>query len=135
MLSDTLIELDDKINLIGLKYRGNNEKRPVDSLLKLRTKDLPVILLDHAPYCLEEACKNKIDVQLSGHTHYGQIWPLNYFTDAVYDIAWGYKKIDNTNIFVSCGVQDAILPGRQDLSIPVRIGSVSEIIEINIEFR
>lgn len=135
MLADSLIELDNKIYIIGLKYRGNNEKRPIDSLLRSRTKDLPVILLDHAPYCLEEASKNKIDVQLSGHTHYGQIWPLNYFTDAVYDIAWGYKKIESTNIFVSCGVQDAILPGRQDLSIPVRIGCVSEILEINIEFR
>lgn len=135
MLQDTLIELDNKLNIIGLKYRGNNEKRPIDSLLRLRKKDLPVILLDHAPYCLEEAYKNKIDIQLSGHTHYGQIWPLNYVTDAVYDIAWGYKKINSTNIFVTCGLQDAILPGRQDLSIPVRIGSVSEIIEINIEFR
>ena len=135
MLADSLIELDNKIYITGLKYRGNNEKRPIDSLLKSRTKDLPVILLDHAPNCLEEAYKNKIDVQLSGHTHYGQIWPLNYITDAVYNIAWGYKKIGNTNIFVSCGVQDAILPGRQDLSIPVRIGSFSEILEINIEFR
>lgn len=135
MLADSLIELDNKIYIVGLIYRGNNEKRPIDSILRSRTKDLPVILLDHAPYCLEEAYKNKIDVQLSGHTHYGQIWPLNYITDAVYNIAWGYKKIENTNIFVSCGVQDAILPGRQDLSIPARIGSVSEILELNIEFR
>jgi predicted MPP superfamily phosphohydrolase len=135
VIADSLIELDNKVYIIGLKYRGNNEKRPIDSLLQSRTKDLPVILLDHAPYCLEEAYKNKVDVQLSGHSHYGQIWPLNYITDAVYDIAWGYKKFENTNIFVSCGVQDAILPGRQDLSIPVRIGSFSEILEINIEFR
>lgn len=135
MLADSLIELDNKIYIIGLKYRGNNEKRPIDSLLRSRTKDLPVILLDHAPYRLEEAYKNKIDVQLSGHTHYGQIWPLNYVTDAVYDIAWGYKKTNNTHLFVSCGVQDAIMPGYQDLSIPIRTGSVSEILEINIEFR
>lgn len=135
MIADSLIELDNKIYLIGLKYHGNNEKRPIDSLLRFKTKDLPVILLDHAPYCLEEAYKNNIDVQLSGHTHYGQIWPLNYFTDAAYDIAWGYKKINNTHLFVSCGVQDAIMPGYQDLSIPVRIGSVSEIMEINIEFK
>jgi uncharacterized protein len=93
------------------------------------------LLLDHAPYCLEEAIKNKIDVQFSGHTHYGQIWPLNFVTDAVYDIAWGHKKIDNTHIFVSCGVQDALMPGRQDFSVPVRTGSISEIMEINIEFQ
>jgi hypothetical protein len=135
MLSDSLIELDNKICIVGLKYRGNNEKRPIDSLLRLKTKDMPVILMDHAPYCLEEAYKNNIDVQLSGHTHYGQIWPLNYITIAKYDIAWGYKKTNNTHLFVSCGVQDAIMPGNQDLSIPVRSGSVSEIMEINIEFK
>ena len=135
MLSDSLIDLGNKIYIIGLKYRGNNEKRPIDSLLKFRTKDLPIILLDHARYCLEEANRNNIDVQLSGHTHNGQVWPLNYITDAEYDIAWGYKKTNNTNLFVSCGVQDAILPGYQDLSIPVRTGSVSEILEINIDFK
>jgi uncharacterized protein len=135
MMSDSLIELENKIYIIGLKYRGKNEKRPIDSLLKFRTKDLPVILLDHAPYCLEGANRNNIDVQLSGHTHNGQIWPLNYVTDAEYDIAWGYKKTNNTHLFVSCGVQDAIMPGNQDLSIPVRTGSVSEILEINIKFK
>lgn len=135
MLTDSLIETDNKFCVIGLKYRGNNERRPIDSLLRFKTKDLPILLLDHAPYCLEEACKNKIDVQFSGHTHYGQIWPLNYVTEALYDIAWGYKKIDSTHIFVSCGVQDPSMPSRQDFSVPVRIGSVSEIMEINIEFR
>jgi uncharacterized protein len=135
MMVDTLIESNNKFCLIGLDYRGNNEKRPIDSLLKFKTEDLPILLLDHAPYCLEEAYRNKIDVQFSGHTHFGQIWPLNYVTGAVYDIDWGYKKIDSTHIFVSCGVQDALLPGRQDFSVPVRIGSVSEVMEINIDFR
>ena len=135
MLADSLIEIENKICIVGLIYRGNHEKRPIDSLLRFKTKDLPVLVIDHAPYCLEEAYKNKIDVQFSGHTHYGQIWPLNYFTKAVYDIAWGYKKIGNTHFFVSCGVQDAILPGRLDLSIPVRIGSISEIMELDIIFK
>ena len=135
MMVDSVIELNNKFCLIGLDYRGNNEKRPIDSLLRFKTEDLPILLLDHAPYCMEEAYKNKIDVQFSGHTHYGQIWPLNYVTDAVYDIAWGYKKIDSTNIFVSCGTQDALLLGRQDFSVPVRTGSISEIMEITIDFR
>lgn len=135
MLSDSLTEFNNKLDIIGLKNRGNNEKRPIDSLLKLRTKDLPVILIDHEPFFLSDAIRNNIDVQLSGHTHNGQIWPLNYVTDAVYDLSWGYRKTNNTHFFVSCGVQDAILPGHQDLSVPVRLGSVSEIIEINIEFK
>lgn len=135
MLTDSLIEVDDKFCIIGLNYRGNNERRPLDSLLRFKTKDLPMLMLDHAPYCLEEALKNKIDVQFSGHTHYGQIWPFSYITELVYEIAWGYKQINNTHIFVSCGVQDALLPGRQDFSIPVRIGSDSEIMEVNIDFK
>jgi hypothetical protein len=135
MLYDTLIELQDQICIMGLNYRGMNEKRPIDSLLRFKAKDLPVILLDHAPYCLKDACENNIDIQFSGHTHSGQIWPLNYVTAAVYDLARGYRKTKNTHLFVSCGVQDAIMPGHQDFSIPVRTGSVSEILEINIEFR
>ncbi len=135
MLQDSIIILDDKFCIAGLKFRGNHKKRPVDSLLISGTKDLPVLLLDHAPYCLEEALRSKVDVQFSGHTHYGQIWPLNYITKAVYDVAWGYKKYGDTHLFVTCGVQDALLPGRQDFSIPVRIGSVSEIMEIGIKFK
>lgn len=135
MMSDSLIEMGNKICIIGLKYRDKHEKRPIDSLLRFRTKDLPIILLDHSPYFLGEATRNNIDVQLSGHTHNGQIWPLNYITDIEYGVGWGYRKTNNTHLFVSCGVQDAILPGHQDLSIPVRTGSVSEIMEINIEFK
>jgi len=55
MLADSLIELDNKICIVGLKYRGDNEKRPIDSLLRFKTKDLPVILMDHAPHNIEEA--------------------------------------------------------------------------------
>jgi uncharacterized protein len=135
MLSDSLAELNNQVYIIGLRNRGKNEKRPVDSLLKFCPKDLPVILLDHEPFCLEEAVRNNIDIQLSGHTHNGQIWPLNYVTESVYDIAWGYRKTNNTHLFVSCGVQDAILPGHQDLSIPFRTASISEILEIVINFK
>ena len=71
MLADSLLELDNKICIVGLNYRGRNEKRPIDSILRFKTRNLPVFLMDHAPYCLEEAYKNKIDVQFSGHTHYG----------------------------------------------------------------
>ncbi len=74
-------------------------------------------------------------MQFSGHTHYGQIWPLNWITDAMYEMAWGYKKTGNTHLFVTRGAQDALLPGRQDFSVPVRTGSVSEIMEIDIKFK
>lgn len=134
LLHDSLINIENKFYVLGLKYRGNHEKRPIDSILKNRTANLPVILLDHAPYCLEEAIKNNIDLQFSGHTHHGQIWPFNYITSALFDLDWGYMKIDDTHIFVTCGVQDGLLPLRQSASIPIRTGSYSEIIEVDILF-
>ena len=54
----------------------------------------PVILLDHQPVNLEEAERNKVDLQLSGHTHNGQFWPLNYFTQAYMKSAMATGKRD-----------------------------------------
>jgi predicted MPP superfamily phosphohydrolase len=133
LLKDSLIEVANKFQVLGLKYRGNHEIRPIDSLLE-NSLDLPVILLDHAPYCLEKAIENKIDIQFSGHTHNGQIFPFNYISSAIFELDWGYKKIDDTHIFVTCGVQDGLLPLRQNASIPIRTGSYSEIIEVNVNF-
>jgi hypothetical protein len=133
LLSDTLFVIADKFQVLGLRYRGNNEIRPIDSLLK-SSSNLPVILLDHAPYCLDKAIENKVDIQFSGHTHNGQIWPFNYITSALFELGWGYKKIDNTHIFVTCGVQDGLLPLRQSASISIRTGSHSEIMEVDVKF-
>jgi uncharacterized protein len=134
-LPDSVTEIEDKILLIGLKYRDNHEIRLLDSLLNYNTKNLPVILLDHVPYCLDNSVKNNIDIQFSGHTHNGQLWPFNYLAEAVYDLSWGYKKIKNTHFFVTCGVQDGFLPAPQNISLPIRTGSVSEIMEVDIKFK
>jgi predicted MPP superfamily phosphohydrolase len=60
--------------------------------------------MDHQPKNLFEAEKNKIDVQFSGHTHNGQLWPLNYIVSQVFELARGYKQKGDTHIFVSSGV-------------------------------
>lgn len=48
-----------------------------------------LVLLDHQPYHLEEAEQNGIDFQFSGHTHHGQVWPVSWVTDALYEKAYG----------------------------------------------
>jgi hypothetical protein len=70
--------------------------------------------------------KNGIDLQLSGHTHNGQFWPLNYFTRKIYELSYGYLKKGNTQIIVSSGYG---LWGPR-----IRSGSRSEVLLINIEF-
>ncbi len=63
----------------------------------------PVILLDHQPFHLSEIAKSGVDLQLSGHTHNGQMWPLNYITARIYELSYGYLKKGNTHFIVSSG--------------------------------
>ena len=62
------------------------------------------ILLDHQPYHLEEAEQAGIDFQFSGHTHHGQVWPLSWITDIMYEKAAGYYQRGNTRYYISSGL-------------------------------
>lgn len=83
------------------------------------------ILLDHQPYHLEEAEAAGIDFQFSGHTHRGQLWPLSWITDVLYEKAWGHHQRGNTHYYVSSGLG---IWGPK-----IRIGSRSEYIVLHIE--
>jgi len=107
------------------QFTGKDRKKLSD-LVKTIDKSLPVILMDHTPFGLEEAEQNQIDFQLSGHTHYGQMFPLGYITNLVYEKSWGYIRKGNTQYYVSCGVGT--------WGPPVRTGSPSEIINLKIKF-
>jgi predicted MPP superfamily phosphohydrolase len=61
------------------------------------------ILLDHQPWRLEEAEHNDIFLQLSGHTHKGQLWPINFIIDALYECPYGLCQKGHTRYFVSSG--------------------------------
>jgi predicted MPP superfamily phosphohydrolase len=88
--------------------------------------NLPVILLDHTPVKLNEAVENKIDLQLSGHTHNGQMFPLNFITKLIYEVSWGYLKKEDTHFYVSSGVGS--------WGPPVKLASDAEIVNIKIKF-
>jgi predicted MPP superfamily phosphohydrolase len=86
----------------------------------------PVILLDHQPFHLDESAKYGVDLMLSGHTHNGQMWPLNYVTSMIFELSYGYLRKGTTHFIVSSGYG---LWGPR-----VRLGSRSEVLLINIEF-
>jgi len=83
-----------------------------------------VFLMDHQPYHLAEVAKYPIDLQVSGHTHHGQMWPFNFITNAMYEISKGYGKIGNTHFYVS--------PGVGTWGPPIRTTSRPEIIVLEI---
>ena len=92
----------------------------------LREVDLVSLLQAHAGQWVHRAVAQDIDMQISGHTHYGQLWPVNYIVNRIYELAWGYRKIGNTHFYVS--------DGAGTWGPPVRIGNRPEILNINLRF-
>lgn len=132
MLRDNSILIDNAFYLVGREDRSINRftdkgRKELSELIKEVNKSLPIILMDHQPFHLEEAEQNGIDLQLSGHTHYGQLWPLNYIIKKIYELPWGYKVKGNTHYYVSCGAGG--------WGPPVRIGSLPEIVNIKLHFQ
>jgi predicted MPP superfamily phosphohydrolase len=131
VLKDEIVTLDGGIQLIGRIDRDSfrfyrKERMPLGELMKQVDSTKPVILLDHQPFHLDETAKYGIDLELSGHTHNGQLWPVNYITAMIYELSYGYLKKGNTNFIVSSGYG---LWGPR-----VRSGSRSEVLLINIKF-
>ena len=126
-----MVTLEGGIQLIGRIDRDSyrfyrKERMPLGDLMKLADTTKPVILLDHQPFHLEESAKYGVDLELSGHTHNGQLWPLNYVTAMIYELSYGYLKKGDTNFIVSSGYG---LWGPR-----VRSGSRSEVLLINLKF-
>jgi predicted MPP superfamily phosphohydrolase len=131
VLKDEIVTLEGGIQLIGRIDRDSfrfykKERMTLGELMKQVDTTKPVILLDHQPFHLDETAKHGIDLELSGHTHNGQMWPLNYVTSMIYELSYGYMKKRNTNFIVSSGYG---LWGPR-----VRSGSRSEVLLINITF-
>jgi len=131
VLKDEVVTIANAIQVIGRLDRdglrfGNSERLPLKKLMEQTDRSKPVIVLDHQPVNLKEAGECGADLQLSGHTHNGQMWPLNYITNQIYELSYGYMKKGNTHYIVSSGFG---LWGPR-----VRLGSRPEIVVVDIKF-
>lgn len=90
------------VDIIGRNDRTASSRSDLASLAK--GLEGFTIVLDHQPYHLEEAEAAGIDFQFSGHTHRGQVWPLSWITDSLYEKAWGHHRRGNTQYYVSSGL-------------------------------
>jgi len=101
LLRDSSVEIDG-VRIIGRDDRTNRGRLPVSALVG--EGDMFTILLDHQPYGLEEAEQAGIDFQFSGHTHRGQVWPVSWVTDRMYEKAWGEHVRGATRYYISSGL-------------------------------
>ena len=126
VLCDTIIMINNSFYLGGRYDSHFKERKSIGALMKYASDSLPLILIDHRPTEIEEVSRTNTDVQLSGHTHNGQLFPLNLITKKIYRLSWGHTKIGNTHFFVTSGIR---LWGP-----PVRTTGKSEIMIIDIYF-
>ncbi|MDR0233781.1 MAG: metallophosphoesterase [Zoogloeaceae bacterium] len=92
-----------KILLIG---RDDRRERTlsIQDVIADAPADALKILLDHQPFGLEEAEEAGVFLQLSGHTHNGQFFPLNFIVSNIFENAHGYSRRGETHYWVTSGV-------------------------------
>ncbi len=129
VLQDKVVLVDQSFYIVGRKDSHGNSKR-LEELMKEVDRNLPVIILDHRPTYRETEKFDSIDLQLSGHSHSGQIFPMQIFENISMGFTktyiYGRTKRGNTSYIVSSGIGN--------WGIPIRIGSRREIVNVEIDF-
>ena len=123
-LQDELAIVEGEFTLVGRRDARRGTRASVDGLLRKAPAGLPVILLDHRPTDMEAVSRTRVDLQLSGHTHHGQLFPVNFVTQLEYGLSWGHRKTGQTHFIVTSGAQ---LWGP-----PVRTVGASEIVVVHV---
>ena len=98
-----------------------------DRALARTDSSRPTILLAHQPVQVNEAAARGVDLQVSGHTHGGQMWPFHYIVRAVQPSLAGLSTVDDTQLYVTRGAGF--------WGPPVRIGAPPDITVLSLEER
>lgn len=104
LLQDSVVVLPSGVQIVGRDDLMNRRRASLSSLLERCDMSMPVVVIDHQPYHLQQVDDAGVDLQFSGHTHHGQVWPISLLTDHIFEQSHGYRKWQNTHIFVSSGL-------------------------------
>ena len=131
VLRDRCVLVADSFYVVGRdeamsRHAGRSSRLPLSQILSGLDHTKPIIMMDHQPIDLDEADHAGVDLQVSGHTHLGQLFPNQWVTNRLFENDYGYSKKENLQVIVSCGYGTW---GR-----PVRIGNTPEIVYINVRF-
>jgi predicted MPP superfamily phosphohydrolase len=131
VLQDESLTIGDVATLVGRKdlsaAQFGDRRKSLEGILETADLRYPLILMDHQPFHFEEAERAGIDLELCGHTHAGQLFPITLINKAMYEQNWGPWRRGRTQYYVSCGAGV--------WGMPVRTGSVSEIVRLRLTLR
>ncbi|MCX8650836.1 metallophosphoesterase [Gilliamella sp. B2776] len=133
VLKDDVVYLEE----VGITFIGRDDfsssrydikRASLSDLIMFADTNKPIILLDHQPHDLNEPANLGVDLMISGHTHAGQIFPINLIEKLIYQNSYGiYKNIkQNFTSIVSSGFGF--------WGPPIRLMTRSEIVEIEVIF-
>ena len=130
VLVDQSYEVNNDFIIIGRDDEGfskEERRKSSEDLIANIDKNKFILLLDHQPSELDENSVLGYDLQLSGHTHKGQIWPIGLISELFdfNELEYGYKKIGDYEVIVSSGISG--------WNYPIRTGSKSEYLIIDIK--
>lgn len=118
VLNDETTVVDGRIYLVGRLDDAIYNRQKTATLVP-KNPDKPVILIDHRPSEIDTNVQLPIDLQVSGHTHNGQIFPANFIVKYLNTVGYGHKRINNTDVLVTSGFGF--------WGVPFRLGSQSEV--------
>lgn len=131
LLSDEVENINNEFYLVGRvdcsTAKRSEVRKGTEELINSLDKSKPIFVIDHQPKELEELANCGVDLDMCGHTHDGQIFPFNIINKLAWENGYGYLKKGDMHSIVTSGVGIA--------GPNMRVGTKSEITEINIEFR
>jgi uncharacterized protein len=95
--------------------------------LRDRDQNIPVVLLAHQPVQVHEAAEHGVDLQLSGHTHGGQMVPFNFLVRLQQPVINGYAQFGDTQLYVTNGAGF--------WGPPVRVGAPPQVTLVELRTR
>jgi len=124
LLHDSVVIINNSFVVAG-RNDSRNSRKGADELVNGKA-DLPTIMLDHRPTDFNKISATHTDIVFSGHTHKGQLFPINLYLKNIYELIYGHLQKGNTHFIVSSGIR---LWGPK-----VRTTGKSEIVVVDIEF-
>ena len=114
----------DLAGINDVNGRGYEDGPDLDRALAGRDTSAPVVLLAHQPVQVRDAAKADVDLQLSGHTHGGQLYPFHHVVALAQPAVAGLSKVDNTWLYVTRGAGF--------WGTPVRVGAPPDITVVEL---
>ena len=131
LLEDESVLIDDAFYLFGRKdpskaRKMGEDRLPADQVTQGLDMDKPILVIDHQPLELKELAAAGVDVDLSGHTHNGQIFPGNIIMKFLWENPYGIVDVD--------GMYSCVTSGAGVWGPAMRIGTDCEVMILNLRF-